>query len=377
MATQSDNNYQLPKNETSRKIIDGYYRAYFGRTPSLPEQEMWYGKGTRELERALLKNTQNIYGAGKGSRVTIVDPRAGTVKTTFSVKPVLTKPASSPSGTSVTMKAPPKPIIPRAVAPAPINTSDLKHIGDQRKQDAMRNLSYAWEDGVGYVLRKPGRVDIPGPLNEILDQLEIQLDGIIAKGEQPLPDIEITPEIAAGFLEQAKIEMDPYYQRITDDAITDLKTNFSRNLKLQEQQEADYTRGVEDTYDEIAAGSAERGLTFSGRRQESERKLAEQANRDVGRSRDSLRFGMGESVLAGERFLGSEALGQGLGASQGLARPTFIAGQREAEFGEEQPLYSLSDGIEGSLERSKLVSEKQRASELETAYRAKRSLLLQ
>jgi uncharacterized coiled-coil protein SlyX len=88
MASQND--FQLPHNDNSRKIIDGYYLAYFGRKPALKEQEMWYGKGTRALERALIKNPQNIYGVGKGAKETIVDPKMGTVKTTFSVKPLNT-----------------------------------------------------------------------------------------------------------------------------------------------------------------------------------------------------------------------------------------------------------------------------------------------
>ena len=96
----NNNNVQLPKNENSRKIIEAYYMAYFGRTPSGGEYNIWFGKGSRGLERALIGNDQNIYGKGVGSVGTNIE--GSSVTTKFNKPTIVNKPVSVPKGSALT-----------------------------------------------------------------------------------------------------------------------------------------------------------------------------------------------------------------------------------------------------------------------------------
>jgi len=106
--------------------------SYFGRTPSRAEYYNWYGKGSRELERALINNDQNVYGKGVGSIGTDIDSTSGKVTTTFHKDPIVTKPVSMPSDSathSSTSRSPlsdtPTPVA--SPVPTPLDYNDWLH----------------------------------------------------------------------------------------------------------------------------------------------------------------------------------------------------------------------------------------------------------
>jgi hypothetical protein len=220
-----------------------------------------------------------------------------------------------------------------------------------------------------------GGEDIPAPLQKILDVVQQQLDALVLQGKTPQPDIPITPEKAAEFLAQATREMDPFYQRLGDEAAADLKSSFSRRVALQQQGEQDLTRQYQEGYDQTAANAAETGQTFGGVRGRQERKLAEDANREDTRSREQLAFDVGQQVTAGARNLGSTAFGTKVGTTTIAGMPQFNAGQRDVQFGAADNLYTLPTNVEGELERQKRAAVEARKAELEAAYRGDRSLV--
>ena len=149
-----------------------------------------------------------------------------------------------------------------------------------------------------------------------------------------LGELEKNPLVNKKFYEFAQAELGPYYQQKIDFAKQDL-TRELEDIKRQ------YGEGIED----IGETTAETGLAFSGIRKKQETDLAGSATRLAG--------GLGR---AAERQYGSSALG-------GFTSPTIGT----------TPLYTLSGGIEGELEKERETAEKTYAQEIEEVYRQRKA----
>lgn len=162
------------------------------------------------------------------------------------------------------------------------------------------------------------------------------------------PELEITEEHASAFLaeleknplvnkkfyEFAQTELGPYYQQKIDFA----KQDLGRELEDIKRQ---YGEGIED----IGEQTAETGLAFSGIRKKQETELAGSATRLAG--------GLGRTA---ERQYGSSALA-------GFTSPTIGT----------TPLYQLSGGITGELEKEQEVQSKLYAQNIESVYRQRKA----
>jgi len=300
------------------------YSAYTGKTPTLAELNHFASIGMGNAERELINSDLNQYGPGVG-----------------------------------------------AISKQPQSNGGSAYVFSGRTNLGGTTGGTTGGD-TGSVI---GGEDIPAPLQKMLDVIQGQLDALVLSGKTPQPDIPITPEKAAEFLAQATKEMDPFYQRLGEEASADLKSNFSRRVALQQGGEQDLARQYADQYDQTAANAAETGQVFGGVRGRQERLLAEGATRAGTRSREQLAFDVGQQVTAGARSLGSTAFGTLVGNTSIAGMPQFNAGQRDVQFGASDNLYTLPTGIEGDLERQKRAAIEARKAELEAAYRGDRSLV--
>jgi len=149
-----------------------------------------------------------------------------------------------------------------------------------------------------------------------------------------LNELETNPLVNKQFLTFAQKELGPYYQQKIDFAKQDLTRELG-DIKRQ------YGEGIED----IGEASAEKGLAFSGIRQKQEQELGASAQRTAG--------GIGRTA---ERYYGSTAFG-------GLDIPQIGT----------TPLYQLSGGITGELEKEQEVAEKTYAQDIEKVYRERKA----
>lgn len=194
----------------------------------------------------------------------------------------------------------------------------------------------------------------------------------IEAGEVINPDIEITPEMAKEFLDQATSEIDPFFREQIGLVKSDLDLSFQR---MQEDFETGVRRAEEPFKLGLAAQAeteAQRGLAFGsargGREQRAitgQQELISDAGQDVARTQQDL-------LRSAERQIGSEELGgvQAPGVQQfGVSRSGFTpTGTRQ--------LFTPQGGLVGSLGKQKEVDVRRRASELESAFRTTRNLNL-
>lgn len=199
------------------------------------------------------------------------------------------------------------------------------------------------------------------------------IEDLIQQGQMINPYIELDEATLAGFLDQAQKEISPYYQQLTNQAKDDLFKTMEYNTNVFNEQEAALERKYGKNVESLGEEAAESGLVYSGRRKKTERELAEETQRTVGSNRDKFLHtaqGLGTQT---ERFVGSQALG-GLNVPSLRGKPTVTAGKAGFQrTGEDLPVYRLSGGLLGDLEKQKEVAQSQRASQLEGVYRGKRA----
>uniref|UniRef100_A0A6H1ZGN2 Uncharacterized protein n=1 Tax=viral metagenome TaxID=1070528 RepID=A0A6H1ZGN2_9ZZZZ len=218
-------------------------------------------------------------------------------------------------------------------------------------------------------------VDMTGWSQDMIDvftNLTDLLEAQIAAGNTVSPDIEIDETILAGFLTQAQKELDPYYGSVIQMATQDLSDTLryrQESFDLSAQQaERQYGLGLE----QIGEARAETGEAFSGRRLVEEQRLAQGTQEAREQARRDLLYQTSGLGTAAERMLGSTALG-GMNFGTISGAPTITAGQAGFQRTGTTPLYQLSGGIMGELERERTVAESLRSSELEESYRAQRA----
>lgn len=213
----------------------------------------------------------------------------------------------------------------------------------------------------------------PDPYEELLNQLEGQLAALIEEGNMINPEIEITSELAQQFLTQASTELDPYYQELTKNSITEFQRSAEESRRQLEFSEEDTIKEYQKSLEQTGEASAEEGNVYSGTRQEKEQKLSTDTQRLVDERRRQLQFNLSQQFGGLEKSLGSSSL-TGL-SPFGFSRTlSFVPGQRDIQYGQgESSLYSLTGGIVGALEKERETEVQRRQAELEGSYRQQRS----
>ena len=236
--------------------------SYFGRTPSPGEYENAYGKGSRDLERRLINNDQNVYGKGTGSTATNIDESSGSVTTKFSKPPIVSKPVSVPKGTSTTSSTATSPLAKKTAKTdgRPKHQiaweKDRGHLGNADKQGYMQSLGYGftkdgWRKGAEHEPPSAG-AKIPDDIlnNPIFQQLDQESQDIIKYYWDTLASEDI--EKANAFNEALDIaveQADPFWRQklliMKDDVERTLGT-LESDLVSREKTLKDRKQAIED-----------------------------------------------------------------------------------------------------------------------------------
>ncbi len=181
------------------------------------------------------------------------------------------------------------------------------------------------------------------------------------------PNITISPDLVAKFLEQAKSEVDPYNAQLIHNAQTDYETGFGRlaedyqtSIRDIGTNYAQNLRGVQDNY-------ARRGLEFSSDRTQAENLLGNSAQNQIDAAARATQRSAMDFGNQAERQIGSDNV-HNLGTYN---IPTGQAPVRGAPgvYGLTQAsgtrtLFSPSGGVTGSLEQQRIIDERSRQQEL-------------
>ena len=221
-----------------------------------------------------------------------------------------------------------------------------------------------------------GETDI---FNETIQALRSYLDELKDRGLTIDPDVEITPEMTAEFLAQAEAEINPYYSS----QLRLARENLLRDVGYTQERLFGFETELEKKYGlstrRIGEQAAERGFALSGVRQEEERQLAEDTQRQIEATRRQLQFGAGTVARTFAEQYGTEELPTS--PFLGVA-PRALPGEEKFErMGAESPFFELSDnvyqGLIGQQEFTRRGAIQTRTSELEEAERLKQSLKTQ
>lgn len=216
---------------------------------------------------------------------------------------------------------------------------------------------------------------LPPELQGLYDQLATYLEELKKRGQVLNPNIEITPQKLAEFLNQAEAEINPYYAGQLKLAKDTLATTLQYSKDNLLNQEAQMGRAYDRNLRGIGETAAEQGFALSGLRKEDEGVLATETNDAISQARNALQFNAGNAARSFAQTYGTNGL-----PSLNLGQtPTANAGQYGfAQGGRNLPLYELSpdvyQGLVGSEEFSRRGAVQARASELESAYRTKQAL---
>ncbi len=203
----------------------------------------------------------------------------------------------------------------------------------------------------------------------ILQGIEKYLKKLELQGQMINPYVEITPALAAQFLDQATKELSPYYQEQVTLAQKDLQRRQDYEVSTYGAQEQQMEREYGQNLDTTQETMAQKGFGYSGRRVVAEDRLAESAQAAIDAARRNLSYTMGDVASSAERQLGSAGV-TAVGVPMLSSKPTVMAGQRTfARTGESSPLYSLTGGLLGEMEKSKQTNVSQRQSQIEELWR--------
>lgn len=146
-------------------------------------------------------------------------------------------------------------------------------------------------------------------LRSIYDQVTTNLSMMVEQGNRINPDLTITPELTAKFLEDATKELDPYYQELIRQSKQDLSTSFQQlqqdyNNKIQREQSS-----FQNQLENQDIQEADAGMTFSSGRVKREQDLVINEQQYLDDLFQSNQRSVEEKAISGERKLGSRAFG--------------------------------------------------------------------
>jgi peptidoglycan hydrolase-like protein with peptidoglycan-binding domain len=213
-------------------------------------------------------------------------------------------------------------------------------------------------------------------LKSLFDQLTLQISTLVEQGQRVNPDLTITPEMTARFLEQATKELDPYYQELIRQNKQDLSTSFQQlqedyNKTIQREQPA-----FQQTLEGQDINEAEAGMAFSSGRQKREQNIISGQQQRLDDLFQINQRGAEKLAVTGERQIGSRAFGD-LGIpslQQYAAQRSTISPRGTLTSTGSRSLYAPQTGLFGELPAQAKTAIDTRTSALEEAERKKRIL---
>lgn len=227
----------------------------------------------------------------------------------------------------------------------------------------------------GQIGTNPDLSTLPPEFQKLYSQLETYLAELQKRGQVLNPNIELTPDKIAEFLTQAQGEIDPYYAGQLKMATDSLKSSVEygkQNLLTNEQRtQTEYGTNLRT----LGESAADRGFAQSGLRQRDERTLATDTQNSITDARNQFGYNAGNAARSFAQQYGSASLPSfNIGEA-----PTVSAGESGFSQSTRQlPLYQLSsdvyDGLVGSEQYNQRAAVKNRASDLESAFRSNQAV---
>lgn len=217
---------------------------------------------------------------------------------------------------------------------------------------------------------------LPPEFQALYSQLNTYLQQLQQRGQVLNPNVEITPAQTAAFLQQAKNEIDPYYQsqlKLATDTLTSSLNYASQQEQTAEQRlQQTYGRSLEG----IGSTAADQGFAQSGIRQRNESDLAYNTNNQMQDARNALTQNSNNAARSFAQLWGTNSLPSQLITNE---IPRAIAGQPNfAQGGGTTPLYQLSPevyaGLTGTQQYQQNADVANRASQLESAFRSNQAV---
>ncbi len=217
---------------------------------------------------------------------------------------------------------------------------------------------------------------LPPELKSLYDQLNLVLEKQQTQGQRVNPDLTISPEMTARFLDEATRELEPYYQEIIRQNKEDIGVSFQRlqqdYLKNVQREEPAFQQNLEaqDT------SEADSGTAFSSGREEREKSLITGQQNRLDDIFSGVQRTASDLARTGERNIGSRAFQDlGIPSLQSFAagRGTTSPSGSIASTGSRN-LFSPTGGLFGELPAQQKTAVSSRASEFEDLERRKRIL---
>lgn len=215
-------------------------------------------------------------------------------------------------------------------------------------------------------------------LDQTLGQLENYLNELEKRGQVLNPNIQLDASTLAKFTKQAEQEINPYYSTQLKSARESLLygAGYSRDEVLRNEQDLEKQYGQQ--FKQLGESAADRGFAQSGIRQREEGDLATDTQNTINANRRQLEFNTGNQARQFAQTYGTSNM------------PTLDIGNTPSVFGGEtgfnkpqgtRSLYQLDpnvyDGLVGSQQYEQRGAVKNRASELESAFRSNQALTQQ
>jgi len=210
----------------------------------------------------------------------------------------------------------------------------------------------------------------------IVDESQKLLDELAKQGNTVNPNIEITPEKAAEFMQKAESEINPYYagqlKLAKEDFLTSVGYDRDSILRLEQGYADQYKKG----FKQIGETAADTGFALSGRRIGQETDIDTATNRQIQENRIGLQGRAGELMRTFQRqyagLPGFEA------QTATIEKAPTVGGGAFNTSTESTPLYNLDpsiyDKLIGEQEYLRRAATKTRQSELESAFREANSI---
>lgn len=255
-----------------------------------------------------------------------------------------------------------------------VNATSIRGVPIIRKREQIKNPPISNDSGnvvnIGGV-----NVDTNGWSQSMIDLIQ-GLNSYVQKldesGKVVNPNIDLTPERLAEFINTAKSDVSPYFKQLFTEAERDIGFSLGDIANNYAKKEAEIGRQFGTALENTQESYAKRGLNYSSDRYKAEQTLSDEAKRMMQDERDTALKGARDIGLKGERALGSNFL-------EKTSLPTLKYGAEPvtgkagyygtAGGGRDLNLYNVFGGITGEMATKQSEAEKQRANSLEQQYR--------
>ena len=213
-------------------------------------------------------------------------------------------------------------------------------------------------------------------LKSAFDALTMQISSLVEQGQKVNPDLTITPELTAKFLEQATSELDPYYQELIRQNKQDLSTSFQQLQEDYNKSIARETPAFQNALESADNAEANAGVAFSSGRIKREGDLITNENQKLADLFTTSQRAGEQNAVKMERKIGSRAFGDlGIPSLQQYStQPRTISPSGSIQSTGSRNLYTPQTGLYGEIPASAKTAINTRSSALEEAEIKKRIL---